>query len=520
MNKELVFSYDEVPYESYNFQNTRPDYLSAVARVFGTESPDFRHAAVLEIGCAAGGNLIPMAAAYPDSRFIGFDLSERQIDEGLKVVADLGLTNIELKHLSIMDVDKSFGTFDYIIVHGIYSWVPDEVQTKILDICSQNLSKTGLAYVSYNTLPGWNMLRTIRDMMIYHSKTFAEPATRIREARQMLDFAIKNSGSKKSPYNTMLRDQAEDLATSGDSYIYHDYLEANNSPCYFHEFMSRANDAGLRYLGDCSLSTMYLGNHAQQAREILGQVDDIVRQEQYMDFLNNRRFRRTVLCHAEIELSRELGPGCLGGLYFSSSFRPEGGLDKVDLLIDTKIKFVNAYTDFSLNDRVASALFCALAGQKNRPLGADELVGRAGELLKDVPEDVVRGTFEDSAVGWLFSDGLEIVSDPGFHTSVVSARPKVWPCSAYWARTRGFAPTVLHGSLDIAEDLAILMSYVDGTRTVDEITNAFVQDFVSGKLAYHEDGKQVTDEAALRGAMTNNVAQRLQYLADRAMLIE
>ncbi len=520
MNKELVFSYDQVPYESYTYKITRPDYMAAVAQIFGLKAPDFRNADVLEIGCAAGGNITPMAAAYPNSRFVGFDLSKTQIDEGLEIIADLGLTNIELKHMSITNVDPSFGKFDYIIVHGIYSWVPSDVQDKILEICSENLSKNGLAYISYNTLPGWNMLRTIRDMMVYHTNGFDEPETKVHEARQMLDFAIKNSGTEALPYNKMLRNQAEYLASSNDSYLYHDYLEANNSPCYFHEFMARATHAGLKYLGDCSLSTMHLGNQAQQAREILGQIDDIVRQEQYMDFLENRRFRRTILCHADVEISRKVSRERLNGLYFSTGFRPEGGLDKVDLSADAKIKFKNAYTDFTLKNRVASALFCALGRQKGHPVSAEDLFLKAGELLKDVPEDVVRGTFDASAIGWLFFDALEIVSDPGLHTRTVSERPKVWPCAQYWARTRHFAPSVLHDSLDIAEDLAILMIYVDGTRTIDEIIDAFVQHFLSGQLAYHVDGKQVTDESTLREAMSQNVNRRLQYMADRALLIE
>ena len=132
--------------------------------------PKIETSRVLELGCASGGNLIPHAVNYPKGQYVGVDLSKTQIDSGLEQVKSLGLKNIELKCCSITDIDESFGKFDYIICHGVISWVPDFVRDKIFEISSKNLSKNGIAYISYNTLPGWNMVRSIRDMMLYHAK--------------------------------------------------------------------------------------------------------------------------------------------------------------------------------------------------------------------------------------------------------------------------------------------------------------------------------------------------------------
>ena len=103
MTESTPSSYDEVLYPSRAYKNTRPDHLAAVARIFAMEAPDFRKSNVLELGCASGGNLVPMAAAYPDSRFVGIDTSKKQIEEGQKAVSELGLANIELKGLSLTD---------------------------------------------------------------------------------------------------------------------------------------------------------------------------------------------------------------------------------------------------------------------------------------------------------------------------------------------------------------------------------------------------------------------------------
>src|SRR5262249_56994216 len=133
-------SYDEVPYESLPFAQTHPDRLASVATLFGMRPAPADRCRVLELGCARGGNLIPLALALPQGRFLGIDLSGRQVADGQKVVAALDLTNIELKQLSINEVDAGWGPFDYIICHGVYSWVPPAVQDKILEVCATNLA--------------------------------------------------------------------------------------------------------------------------------------------------------------------------------------------------------------------------------------------------------------------------------------------------------------------------------------------------------------------------------------------
>src|SRR5579884_2024888 len=181
-------SYDDIPYVSNPFLQSHPDRLATIATLFGLSIIRVDRCRVLELGCASGGNLLPMAQSFPESTFIGIDYSARQIADGQKFVEKLGLKNVQLKCLSILDITPEFGSFDYIICHGVYSWVPPPVQEKILDICRRNLTPNGIAYVSYNTYPGWHMRGMIRDMMLYHASHFTEPLTKVRQARALLDF--------------------------------------------------------------------------------------------------------------------------------------------------------------------------------------------------------------------------------------------------------------------------------------------------------------------------------------------
>ena len=211
---------------------------------------------VLEVGCASGGNLLPMAASLPGSEFIGVDFSPVQIERGIADVKALGLTNIQLLAMDIMDFSEAYGEFDYIIAHGVYSWVPNAVQERLLAICARQLRPAGIAYVSYNTLPGWRIRSVVRDAMRYHTRGIAEPAKRVAEARAVLEFLAESVKEDATAYGKALRLEAEFLRTQADYYILHDHLEEVNEPVYFHQFAERAARHGLGYLGEANFATM------------------------------------------------------------------------------------------------------------------------------------------------------------------------------------------------------------------------------------------------------------------------
>ena len=175
-------SYDEVPYPGGTYRATHPSHLAMVARLCGVAPAPPNHCRVLELGCSMGANIIPIAADLPQSEFVGIDLSAKQVKLGKETVDQLGLKNIELRHCGINDVDESFGKFDYIICHGVYSWVPPEVQRGILDVGRKLLTPNGVLYVSYNTYPGWHLRGVVREMMRYHVEAFESPQQKIRQS--------------------------------------------------------------------------------------------------------------------------------------------------------------------------------------------------------------------------------------------------------------------------------------------------------------------------------------------------
>ncbi len=302
-------SYDELPYPSHPFPQTHPDRLATIATLFGMKPAPADHCHILELGCASGGNLIPMALTLPESTFIGLDLSGAQVAEGLKAIAALGLKNIRLRQMSILDVDDGFDRFDYIICHGVYSWVPAEVQEKILDICSGHLVPDGVGYVSYNSYPGWHMRGMIRAMLGLHDRRFRSqpPLVRVGQARALLSF-LTNSVSEQTSYGQLLRETVELLQKCTDSYLFHEHLEECNAPIYFAEFCERLTAHQLRYLGETEFHPMVASASFSPAvqKELRQLAPSFLEMEQYMDLLRNRMFRQTLLCHENIRPNYDL----------------------------------------------------------------------------------------------------------------------------------------------------------------------------------------------------------------------
>jgi len=164
-------SYDEAPYPFLSHSNTHPDRLAVIATLLNLDVAPVQNCRVLEIGCAVGGNLIPMAEALPDSQFVGIDNASKQIQQAQELATALDLQNIAFHTMDILNIDSELGAFDYIIAHGIYSWVPANVREKLLEICRQNLAPDGIAYISYNVLPGYHMMSMIREMMLWHTRS-------------------------------------------------------------------------------------------------------------------------------------------------------------------------------------------------------------------------------------------------------------------------------------------------------------------------------------------------------------
>jgi hypothetical protein len=298
---ELRASYDQAPYASYAHPGSAPGQLAAIAWLFGLETPEVGSARVLEIGCAAAGNLIPFAATHPGATVVGIDLSPVHVAKGRERVRALGLDNVELLDGDIANADLAhLGPFDFIVCHGVYSWVPKDVQDAILTACRALLADTGVAYVSYNAYPGWKAKEIVRDAMLLSIGDTASPPEKVASARRTAEF-LNAVAEPDSVLARAVADHRAMASVSGDYYLLHEELEAFNAPCYFRDFVRAARAHGLEYLAEAQPENMFVGNYGPLAVDHLRDVDagDRVLLEQHLDFVVNRSHRQTLLVKAE-----------------------------------------------------------------------------------------------------------------------------------------------------------------------------------------------------------------------------
>jgi methyltransferase-like protein len=522
-------TYDEVPYESHPFQQTHPSRLFTVATLFGLRPTPVTRCRVLELGCAAGGNLIPMADMLPDSEFVGVDLSARQIAHGQEHVKQLGLRNLVLKHASITDVDAAYGQFDYIIVHGVYSWVPEAVREKILNICGTMLSSNGVGYISYNTYPGWHMRGMVRDMMRYHSSRFNTPQLRTQQSRALLDFLATNS-KHDTPYSVLLKQEVETLRHQADHYLYHEHLEEVNDPLYFHQFIDQARRHNLTYLGEARIGSMVTGNFGPDVEKTLKMLaTDQIQVEQYMDFLRNRMFRETLLCSARLTPNWSVQPDTLRGLHVSSGARPQlaEGQTTIDIQSDANQMYTTP-SNFQIGTNRPLLKAAMHLMQKVYPatIPFDTLRKQARELVGGFDTLNARQQGEDTqllALGllnsYLTSDLIDLHGIPVPQSPPASERP----LAQHWARITvaetGNYTNRRHELMRLNPLDKQIVPLLDGTRDHAAIVDALVKDAQADILKVQRDGAYLTDPAAIRAALADSLPHALANLGRLGVMI-
>lgn len=523
-------TYDEIPYPSHPFRQTHPDRLETIGRLFGMAPKPPHQSRILEIGCASGGNLIPMAAQLPEAELWGIDLSQRQIDDGNEIVKATGITNLKLEQMDILKLDAHIGEFDYIICHGVYSWVPANVQKRILEIYQSCLTPQGVGYISFNTYPGWHFRGLIRDMMCFHVRNLDDPKKRIEQSRALLQFLSQSVDHESSAYGMLLKNELNLLNRQSDSYLFHEHLEAFNHPVYFHEFAEMAWNHQLQYLGDANFSTMWSGNFKPEVAKTLERVaPDMLQREQYSDFLRNRTFRQSLLCHANVKIDRNLTAEQFEEARVCGTFRQGENETEINLSPKVSVNFIENSTKRTMetNDALLKASIVHMANAFPGSLTVDELFSRAQNSLRtDTIEDVrrVEARRKDlvNHIIKLFVSGLVEIrySEDRFNTQP-SQTPKVSKLTAYHA---GLGQPVTNGrhepialddltrricpKLDGATDSQGLLSYI----------NSLID---SGELVINtgEKGEDVTNDARRNEFLGKAIGSALQNLSSRALLV-
>lgn len=477
--------YDQFSYESIAFQDTHPRHLACLGRLFELPVASPANCRVLELGCATGGNLIPMAWYQSEASFLGIDLSANQIREGQSMIDRLGLTNVALRQGDILELGPELGSFDYIVAHGVYSWVPALVRERLLELSRSLLNPAGLLYLSFNALPGWRMRGMLRDILRFACQGIQGTGEKLDAAYAALTRLEKALGELQALSARYILEEIKYLRTAHPSYLLFEYLAEENHAFLFSDFLSDTGRHRLRYLCDTQLSFLFPSTFGSTVESALSDIADDMQLEQWLDFVSARNFRRCVLCRDDALPADELSLDAFAEFSFGCDLTPP---PRVDLRRHKPASFRQPDgTPIEVEHPLSKALLLEMIERQPDLLHLQQLLPGAERRLLRAGAKPTEQTYDLCLMELftLFSHrALSAAPDP---ENFRQSRDSLKPAATALARAQAAAghsqvATARHSSLDLDGFALRVLHHLEGEHDLESITRLLLRDLETGAL--------------------------------------
>jgi SAM-dependent methyltransferase len=451
-------AYNRTLYVGRPCATSHPARIRAIAQAMGVAAPPLEHARILEIGCGDGGNLIPMAAAWPGTTCVGIDLAEQGIVRANAFAADLALRNARFVAADLRDLAPEHAGFDYILAHGFYSWVPAEVRDVLFAEIRARLAPDGIAFVSHNTLPGCRLRELAWSIIRPATAMITDPVERVARTREIAR-TMADAMSRQPGLPAALAVEFSDVATRPDFAIVHDDLSTVNAPVFLRDIVAHAADHGLAWLGDADPFRHAVPAFGDAANAWIAKLPPL-EQEHVIDHIRLRRYRESLFRRDDRPAGTPMAAQRLPGLFLSAandmlerhaqSQRPPGG-ERAPQVIR-----------WGLLDRLVAAHPAAIA--------VDELAewtvaqsgpGGAFARREDALAMLLRAALTGAAL---------LYAEPPRAVVAAGPRPRAFPPARWQATRRDFVTNLRHepAALNDAVQRECLV-LLDGTRGRDEL---------------------------------------------------
>jgi SAM-dependent methyltransferase len=471
--------YDAVEYPGFPYAHTHPDQLAVMSLLYGLEPAPVATCRVLEIACNEGANIIPMAYAIPGAEFVGFDLATECIARGQQRIDELGLKNIRLFQADLLKVGPELGEFDYIIAHGLYAWVPEPVRDRALALCGELLKPNGVAFVSYNALPGSHLRQMLREMMIFRAQGISDPEEKAKAGIEFIA-ALAETRKDGDVYKTLLEEHLKRLRFKHWHVVYHDDFSPAYNPVYFSQFIEHAAKHGLQYLTEAELPVPNDPCFKAGFQGVIQSVSsDLLAQEQMLDFARMRMYRETLLCRAHHQLKRKFPPDSFDRLLFASPAVSEPGEDEASrsykLSGDKKLHCTHPAT-IAVMEKVIDAWPHTLRYEELVPILQEQGLAEPGKAAMLLLQLAIAQMIELHAWTPPLANGI-------------SDRPRATATSRLDARTRDYTATLWHTQVDLSDAIGReCLRLLDGTRDRTALFEALKAKFPETPIEELEQG--------------------------------
>lgn len=442
--------YDDVPYPGHPFAQTHPDRLASLGRLYGLATPAPAGCHLLELGCGDGGNLLPMACALPGAQFVGIDISGQAIARAKARAQAAGIENVTFEEASLDDYAPPAGSFDYVVAHGVFSWVPEPIREALMALCAHALSGHGVAYVSYNTLPGGHMRDVVRNVLKAHVPESDPPARQLAAARELLD-VLRTAWAYDEQLATLVS-LATRMREDSDALLFHDTLAPMNRRLFFDEFAAYAERHGLQYLAEANFWEMQVGWLPAQLRDGVLAAGDRTARELLLDQLRMRTFRQTLLCRADRQLDDPPSPEHLARLAVSIQGQASAPGE------DGRVTFTGANGSNLTTDH--PAVIAAL----QRVIAAWPAILPIADLWPADAEPQERQLICDALLRCYSAALAGVHAAPAVFGASDATRPRVTAMARLQAREGPMVANLRHDATTLDDPARVLVTLLDGTR--------------------------------------------------------
>ena len=496
--------HDRIHYPGGAWEHSHPDRIAANARMYGLCPAPVERCRVLELGCGGGGNLIPMAYGVPHAHFVGIELAARPVEAGRQLASSLGLSNVDVQQHDILEVPTGIGEFDYIVAHGVYSWVPDAVRDAVMSIFARHLAPGGIAYMNYNALPGGHLRNLARDLMQFRLSVFDDPEAHGKDAVRFVRL-VAGAQPDGSPYRRVLEEEIGRFEHNPIGVLFHDDLVPAHRAFHFRRVVEHAERHGLRYLCEARPADVHPGRYSASIQAALRRFGGgRIAREQCFDFLVCQMYRCSLFCREGVALAPNRNLDGMHGMRVAAELRP--GTEPADLTDGIAVAyFASDGASVNLDDSAAKAALeilseCWPASVEIEPLLRDarKRAGRSGRPTQFERREFAEFLATNHAMG--FTD-LH-VWEPRM-AAVAGERP-VASALARIEIERGARVTSLrHRQVEIDDPIAAeVLARLDGTRDLAGLHHDVIRALPGGTFTCDQ------IEAALQGLAYHGLLER------------
>ena len=379
------------------------------------------------------------------------------------------------------------------------------------------LGDHGVAYVSYNTYPGWRLRQVVREAMLFHAGAHADTTQRLTQGRAFLQF-MQQASDPASIFGQMLKIESDMIAGYRDDYVLHEHLEQYNAPCYFKDFMAQAEVHRLAYLGEANFIEMLPQHFSPEVQRTLGQASggNIILTEQYMDFLRNRYFRQTLLVRGERlnDIQRNIRAEQLATFQLCANIKTQRD---VNVTSSTLATFESAQgRTLDVTEPIIKAALLILGQHYPKTMAFDALFAAAAEQSNSAQTQ--RNTLLNALLALTLNGLLELQTQALEFAGAAHPQPRAIAFARHQARADASVTNQRHEQVALNPFQVALLAVTDGEHSGAQIEQRLTQQCVAGESGLQRGGIALNDAASLAALMPGLVEENLRLLETAALL--